>query len=214
MLREGQALLESIVPNYGEELRDLANFKAYHLPRLTKRAEAALSATPYSDQPLYLHLASLVENLKLMPSIIKPEINQDKIALIFHPKVNAQLFRTLRAYLSTHQDSLSLAYVELERNPVRAGNLPSSLREFMERRLRFLHVLMENADKLEEIAGCVEGLNLKKTSHDIASEGTYALVLRLLLASKELNASQRSALDKMTAPSKTLSLPALRLLTQ
>lgn len=155
MLREGQALLESVVPNFGEELRDLSNFKAYHIPRLTKRAEAALSATPYSDQPLYLHLASLVENFKLLPSIIKPEINQDKIALIFHPKVNAQLFRNLRVYLSAHQDSLSLAYVELDRNPVRSGNLPNSLREFMERRLRFLHVLMENADKLEEIAGCV-----------------------------------------------------------
>lgn len=51
---------------------DLTNFKAYLLTKLTKKVEAALSRTQYSEQPLYLQLTSLIENLNILPSIIKP----------------------------------------------------------------------------------------------------------------------------------------------
>jgi hypothetical protein len=51
---------------------DLTNFKAYLLPKLIKKVEAALSRTQYGEQPLYLHLASLIENLNILPTIIKP----------------------------------------------------------------------------------------------------------------------------------------------
>jgi hypothetical protein len=38
---------------------DLTNFKAYLLPKLIKKVENVLSQTAYSEQPLYLHLASV-----------------------------------------------------------------------------------------------------------------------------------------------------------
>lgn len=90
---------------------DLTNFKAYLLTKLIKKVEVALTKTAYSEQPLYLHLASLIENLHLLPSIIKPEINEKKINLIFFPKVNAELFSTLKAMMMKHQDDLSAIYL-------------------------------------------------------------------------------------------------------
>lgn len=66
----------------------------------------------------------------------------------------------------------------------------------MQVRLRYLHALLENIDKLEEIALCVDSLNLRKASHDIASEATSNLLLKLLLAAKELVAYQQALRDK------------------
>lgn len=82
----------------------------------------------------------------------------------------------------------------------------------MENRLRYLHVLLENIDKLEEIAFCIGGLNLKKISHDITSEATYNLVLKLLLASKEIKAYQDATRDRIC--NKNLSAKALKLLSE
>lgn len=111
-----------------------------------------------------------------------------------------------------HQYDLSALYLELSNNPIKAKNLPPSIKGFMENRLRYLHVLLENIDKLEEIALSIGGLNLKKISYDITSEATYNLVLKLLLASKEIKAYQDAIRDRMN--NKNLSAKALKLLSE
>jgi hypothetical protein len=191
---------------------DLTNFKAYLLTKLTKKVEAALSQTQYGEQPLYLHLTSLMEILNILPTIVKPEINEKKIDLIFFPKVNSQLFSTLKAMMVQHQYDLSAVYMDLSNNPIKAKNLQPSIKGFMENRLRYLHVLLENIDKLEQIAITVDGLHLKKISHDVTSEATYNLVLKLLLASKEIKAYQDSIRDRIN--NKNLSAKALKLLSE
>jgi hypothetical protein len=51
-----------------------------------------------------------------------------------------------------HQDDLSATYLELSNNTIKSNNLIGNIKGFMENRLRYLHVLLENIDKLEEIA--------------------------------------------------------------
>jgi hypothetical protein len=65
---------------------------------------------------------------------------------------------------------------------------------------------------LEEIAICIAGLNLKKISHDITSEATYNVVLKLLLASKEIKAYQDATRDRIC--NRNLSAKALKLLSE
>lgn len=58
----------------------------------------------------------------------------------------------------------------------------------------------------------MDGLNLRKASHDVASEATFNLVLKLLLAAKELTAYQQALRDRTA--SNTPSPKALRLLAE
>jgi hypothetical protein len=47
-----------------------------------------------------------------------------------------------------HYESLSTIYSDLQRDHIKFQNLPDNFRGFMENRLRYLNVLLENIDKL------------------------------------------------------------------
>lgn len=114
--------------------------------------------------------------------------------------------------MTKHQDDLSAAYLELSNDAIKSKALTDNIKGFMESRLRYLHVLLENIDKLEEIAISIDSLNLKKISYDITSEATYNLILKLLLASKEIKAYQDATRDRVS--NKNLSAKALKLLSE
>ncbi len=80
--------------------------------------------TAYSEQPLYLHLVSLVDSLALLQSIVRPELNEQKVHLIFYPKVSYNLFIILKTVITQHQDDLSKVYVQYTNDQIKVKNLP------------------------------------------------------------------------------------------
>jgi hypothetical protein len=60
VLEEGKNYMGAIKVEFGEEFMDLLNFKAYIIPKLTQKVEAALNQTAYSDQHIYLQLKGLL----------------------------------------------------------------------------------------------------------------------------------------------------------
>lgn len=84
---------------------------------------------------------------------------------------------------------------ELNSNPIRNGAVEPALKDFLLLRLRYLGGLLENIDKLEEIAQTIGQLNLERDNYDPAEEATYNLILKLLLAQKEIQAYQQSLRD-------------------
>jgi hypothetical protein len=68
--------------------------------------EKALNATPESESEMRLNLNNYLIYLRFIPSIIIPEINENKMELIFYPKINSKLFSTLISMLKTYRTKL------------------------------------------------------------------------------------------------------------
>ena len=109
-----------------------------------------------------------------------------------------------------HQSSLKALREGVAGSQIKDKAIEPHIKEFMLARLKYLFVLLENIDKLEEIAITVDNLNLNREFYEINSESTNNLVLKLLLAEKELKVYRESIKDRIN--NQQLSQKALQLL--
>ncbi len=102
--------------------------------------------------------------------------------MIFYPKIDSALFSAFKHNLIDYRNNLVQVGLKVKKDNSKV--VEPQIKQFIDRRLKFLEVFIQNIDKLEELAFKVDQMYLAKETHDIAEEGTNNIVLTLLLAEK------------------------------
>jgi hypothetical protein len=71
---------------------------------------------------------------------------------MLYPRVDAVLFSAFRGMMVEHRAEVDRSYRLVTGDPIRAKTVEGVVRLFMEERLRFVHVMLENVGRWEKIA--------------------------------------------------------------